>query len=84
MSSPYNGFRVISRNVHQLFDRVKGPVVKSQHRQKLSRYNGDIRRRRSWHFRFLLRGGAPIARHCYHILVYIPDLVVVLKIWYLF
>ena len=32
----------------------------------------------------VLRGGAPIASHCYHILVYIPDLVVVLTTWYLF
>ena len=45
---------------HYLFDRVKGPVVKSRHRHKLSRYNGDVRRRRSCHFRFLLRGGAPM------------------------
>ena len=64
--------------------RVKGPVVKSRHRQKLSRYNGDVQRRRSWHFRFLLRGGPPIASYCFYIQVYIPDLVVALKTWYLF
>ena len=51
--------------------------------KNFSRYNGDVRRRRSWHFRLLLRGD-PIASHCYHILIYIPDLVVALTTWYLF
>ena len=53
--------------------------------KNFSRYNGDGRRRRAADgISDFSCAEVPDSQDCYHILVYIPDLVVALNTWYLF